>query len=164
VCGLLKEKVNYLDEFWKAGRYFFCDPMPGDPVWPDIDKLPVPEDYPGNMRGFAGEVAGWAEANKETKAHMDHDGYKRVFDFAVTSSKVDARDAGRFLRLALTGMSKGPTLFSIMALLGPEVCCRRIMNCLKTSACLCGDCNGTGLYHGIDCEKCDGTGEKLNPV
>lgn len=127
VVGLLKEKVTYLSLFWDNGRYFFMDPP--------ADTLPKLSDYAGDMEGFSGVIGGWLldKINRDD-LHIDHDKAKRAFDYAVSASGVDARDAGRFLRYALTGMKVGPPIFDIIAVVGANTCFRRMEACIKMNA------------------------------
>jgi glutamyl-tRNA synthetase len=122
VCGLLKEKVSNINMFWESGKYFFVDPSE--------DTIPNIDHYQGDMEGFAGVIAGWLMEKTENGISITHDNVKDAFNYAVTSSGVDARDAGRFLRFAITGMKVGPPIFDILPLIGVEASLNRIKKVL----------------------------------
>jgi glutamyl-tRNA synthetase len=128
VCGLLKEKVSNLNDFWESGKYFFIEP----------NTISLVSDYVGDMEGFAGIITGWLDdkllQGVIENNIVEHDDVKKAFDHAVDVSKIDARDAGRFLRFAITGMKVGPPIFDIIPLLGVEVSLKRIMKVLQLHA------------------------------
>lgn len=120
VCGLLKEKVNYIEDFWKNGRYFFIDP----PALPFDTEHTIPH---AKLHIFRLSIMDWI--SDPSCLEVSHDEAKAAFDDVVKSTGVDARHAGNFLRFALTGMNVGPPIFDIISLVGPNICFRRLELC-----------------------------------
>jgi len=114
VCGLLKQKLTYLDKFWDFGTYFFIDP--------------APTACPDGLDLFASSIKDWI-IRKDFKFTADE--AKEAFNTSIETTKVDAREAGKLLRTMITGMTVGPPIFDIMSLFG-EVGYKRIDACLKT--------------------------------
>lgn len=107
VCGLLKEKVSNIHEFWNSGKYFFVTPDPSV----GIENTP-----------FLAEVI----TNVSKDEVFNHDSLRAAFDVSVKESGIDAREAGMILRLAVTGMKVGPPLFDVMELIGKTESLNRI--------------------------------------
>ena len=106
----LKEKNMYIDQFWNNGKYFFIDP-PG---------------YSADARYFSFNKAMMNKLQNDQT--ITHDEAKAIFEAVIVSENLDARDAGKFLRLAITGMEVGPPMFDIMSAIGPDACHRRLGN------------------------------------
>jgi glutamyl-tRNA synthetase len=123
VCGLLKEKVTNINDFWESGKYFFVNP--------DETTLPNISEYPGDMEKFAKVISTWLTDKEKNNLDLTHDNVKDIFNCAVSVSGVDARDAGRFLRFAITGMKVGPPIFDIIPLLGVNASNKRISKVLN---------------------------------
>lgn len=136
VCGALKEKSTFVPEFYEAGKYFFEEPN---------ENIPLVKDYPtGDIKGFIVQMAAWL-LSKSTELpfrpvpalrhweNVTHDEAKEMFNMCVESSESDPREAGKFLRYALTGTNVGPPVFDIIAIVGPERCYNRLMHCMKVN-------------------------------
>jgi glutamyl-tRNA synthetase len=107
VCGLLKQKVSNINMFWERGRYFFIPPKPS---------------LSSENSAFIAEViAGLSGIDDFT-----HDNIRIAFDEAVKSSGEDPRNAGKLLRIAVTGMEIGPPLFDVIELLGKNESLNRL--------------------------------------
>jgi len=107
VCGLLKEKVSNINDFWNSGKYFFIAPEPS---------------LGTEHSSFLAEVI----ANITKDEVFNHDSLRAVFDASVKATGVDAREAGMVLRIAVTGMKVGPPLFDAMELIGKNESINRI--------------------------------------
>ncbi len=115
VCGLLKQKVYNINDFWKNGEYFFNDPF----------NLEMKEyfDHP-LLSAFLDEIS-----NIEK---LTHDNSKTAFENAYKKLEFDPRNAGKILRSVITGMQVGPPMFDILELLGKDVVIRRLkLNIIK---------------------------------
>jgi glutamyl-tRNA synthetase len=126
VCGLLKEKVSNINKFWEAGMYFFTPPR-------QYDK-PVSADMIPFIKAFVQHPSFAIDAICE----FTHNDIRTAFDDAVAASSVDAREAGKVLRLAVCGMPVGPPLFDVMALLGREDTMLRLVAAEVTAKALQG--------------------------
>lgn len=112
VCGALKEKYYYVSQFGDAGIYFF--------------KTPAPMETPDGMKGFHDDFVDWMVDVHNWAGPVDHDKAKAAFDASVSKSGVDAREAGKYLRAALTGATVGPPIFDVIAILGIDECLKRM--------------------------------------
>ena len=112
VCGLLKEKVSNISKFWESGKYFFVTPIP------TLDS--------DNSFLFADLIASLSSLES-----FDHDSIKNAFNESVVKYGEDARNAGKALRTAITGMPVGPPIFDIIALLGKTESLNRIASNIK---------------------------------
>jgi len=115
VIGLMKERVERVEDFATTAGYFFADP----------------ESYDEQSRAQTWK-SGTAAHLRQVRARLSH---LETFDHAAIEGAIRAT-AGELsvgashlihpLRLALTGVSKGPGLFELMAVLGKETSLRRI--------------------------------------
>lgn len=106
VCGLLKQKVGNVKDFWESGKYFF--------------KAPIADSTLGEST-FLTEMIAHLKNDVIT-----HDSARNAFNEAVKSSGEDARNAGMLLRKAVTGMNVGPPIFDVMSLLGLDETKKRL--------------------------------------
>ncbi|MBA3725065.1 MAG: glutamate--tRNA ligase [Armatimonadetes bacterium] len=114
---LEQERVKLLTDFADATEFFFDD---NPPIDPDAAAKWRPQRHVEQLLHLV---------------HRDLDGHssltveecEKLVDDAVAELHLEKRsDAIHPLRLALTGRTKGPGLFELMALLGPERMRRRI--------------------------------------
>lgn len=120
ICGLLKERVTFPQEFWSSGQYFFFQPTEYDQKvikkkWND-DAKTLLVDYRESLENSDG-------LTQESALHILNEVLK----------KHDA-GLGRImpaLRVAITGVAGGPDLMGIMVVLGKDEVCSRIENALK---------------------------------
>ena len=121
VIDLMKERIKTLREITQNTNYFFDDPEKYDEKavrkqWKDVSVNELMEKYVNNFEN----IDNW---NKETiEAKL-----RKV-------ARVENISAGRIIhptRLALSGISSGPSLFEMMELLGKDICFRRIQRALS---------------------------------
>tara|TARA_Y100001935_G_scaffold254589_1_gene264119 strand:- start:1114 stop:2130 length:1017 start_codon:yes stop_codon:yes gene_type:complete len=121
VVSLIKERADFVQDFWKLGDYFFVAPESYNEKavkkqWkegtPDIIK------QVGEVLNGIGD---FSSANIEKQVKDWIAGQELAFGKVVPP-----------LRLVIVGDMKGPHLFDIMALLGKEECLRRIEHALNT--------------------------------
>ena len=121
VCGLVKEKISYLKEFYDYSIYFFRDP--------EVFDISVRQKK-------------WNEESREFFQLLEKELLKtgdfnpaeieRIFsDLAVQQGQKPGYFMQLF-RLILSGVVSGPHLFDMVALLGKESVCRRIGFAIKT--------------------------------
>lgn len=121
VVSLIKERADFVQDFWKLGDYFFV----------------APESY--NEKAVKKQ---WKEGTPDIIKQVG-EVLNGIGDFSSANIEKQVKDwiAGQELafgkvmpplRLVIVGDMKGPHLFDIMALLGKEECLRRIEHALNT--------------------------------
>ncbi len=107
-CRLVKEKVHFVHEFWEQGKYVFEAPTAYDEKvlskkWNDKSK----DIFTSVLNKFK-EINDWKVEDITLAFH----------DTEVVTGKIDMQ----LLRVLVTGVSGGPQLFDMLALIGkPEV-------------------------------------------
>jgi len=115
VITLMRERVTKPQEFLASGFYFFADPE-------GYDEQATKKNW---KPGAASSMTAVAErlASLEVTGPSD---FEQVIRSVADQLQVGAGKLIHPLRLALTGVSAGPGLFELMAVLGRERCIRRI--------------------------------------
>lgn len=120
ICGLLKERITFPQEFWSAGQYFFYQPR-------EYDAKVIKKKWNDEAKLLLGDY-------KETLESID----TLTTESALYSLNevLEKHDAGMgkvmpALRVSITGVPGGPDLMGIMAVLGKDDCISRIDNALN---------------------------------
>lgn len=114
-CGLMKERVSLLPEFLANGYYFF------EPVQ-NYEEKPIRKKWRLDRR------PGLLDLNASLNALETYDATAietQVKSFMETN-EMGFGDILPFLRIALTGSMKGPSIFDVMALLGKKEVSNRL--------------------------------------
>ena len=120
VCGLMKEKVNFIPELYSMGKYFFFDPENYDETvvskkWKDFTS-PVLTDLKDALNNLADFSA--AEIEKTFHDVVENKHGKKPGEMMQT------------FRLSISGVGGGPPIFEMAAFLGKETVVRRMEGCL----------------------------------
>ncbi len=108
-CGMMKERVSLLPDFWANGYYFFTREL-------EYEAKPIRKKWKPERRAFFDQL-------KADLANLD------PFEAAnIKSTIVSAMEANGFgfgdvlpiVRVAVSGTVKGPDVFEMMQLLGAE--------------------------------------------
>ncbi len=120
ICGLLKERVAFPQEFWTTGQYFFHQPKEYDAKvikkkWNDEAKLLL-EDFKETLKA--------------------DDTFTRESALNILNEVLEKHNAGMgkvmpALRVSITGVAGGPDLMGIMEVLGKDDSVARIENALN---------------------------------
>jgi len=108
-CAMMKERVSIMPEFLEKGYYFF------EPVREYAEK-PIRKKWKPERRPIL------LELNRQLKALDNYEAEaieKGVKDF-MAANDLGFGDILPFLRIALSGTMKGPSVFDMMALMGKE--------------------------------------------
>ena len=122
VCGLVKDRVNFVSEIWDQASFFFVAPQTYDE---EAVKKRWKENTPAIMQDVKTILAGLADFSEQNI----HDALHRYSEERNTGM-------GQImipLRIALVGGTFGPELQIIVAMLGKEEVVRRIDQILKIS-------------------------------
>lgn len=115
VCGLVKEKASFINEFWQFGAYFFQTPEA-------YDEKVVAKRFNEQSAVFL------AELSKDFNALATFSVEETEATFKATAEKLEigAGKVMQLFRVAISGVGGGPALFEIVALLGKEEIVKRI--------------------------------------
>jgi glutamyl-tRNA synthetase len=117
----MQEKAHFVSEFWSLGAAFFEDPTTFDegvvlkrwkPEYADFYKR-LAEVWVSNTAFTAQEAEG-------------------LFQAAAAEAGLAPNALLQLTRVMLTGLAGGPQFFEVVALLGPEVCSRRLIAFVET--------------------------------
>lgn len=116
-CKLVKEKVQFVHEFWEQGKYVFISPT----------------EYDTKVIGKK-----WNDASKNTFTQV-HQKFKAVSDWNVEAITKAFHDAEatlgkidmQLLRVLITGVAGGPQLFDMLALIGKDEVLKRLETALS---------------------------------
>ncbi|MDC1105619.1 glutamate--tRNA ligase [Prolixibacteraceae bacterium] len=120
IVGMVKERVNFVNELWDQTFFFFEDPISYDPK---VVKKRWKEAVPG----YVTEI-------KETVARVEN--WNAAEIKATVSDLVNSKEWGfglimNALRLAIVGGGFGPDLFEICEMIGKEATLRRFDNAIQ---------------------------------
>jgi glutamyl-tRNA synthetase len=118
-CGLLKDRVHFLPEFWDAGHYLLEPAVAFDPE--AVSKKWRPDLVPA-MEG----VISFIRDQAAFEAGPLHDAVTQW----LKDQQIKPGDILTLLRIALTGAMKGPGVFDMMELLGKEASVQRLERAL----------------------------------
>ncbi|MCS7082007.1 MAG: glutamate--tRNA ligase [Bacteroidetes bacterium] len=122
VVQLMKERVEFIHEFVTFSRYFFEDPTE---YAPEGIRKHWKEDTPALLRAYLERLQRLAE-EAFTPERVEAELRALATEHGVAAARLIHPT-----RLALTGMTFGPGLFDLMALLGRERCLRRLRRALE---------------------------------
>lgn len=120
VCALLQERVSFAHEVFTEGRYFFEAPS-------SYDEKGVKKRWKDDAPELLGAYA---------DALVDLDTFSEATAEEALRDLADAHDcgAGRIIhptRLALSGVTFGPSLFAMMEVLGRATCVERMRTAVE---------------------------------
>jgi glutamyl-tRNA synthetase len=121
VCGAMKERVTFPQEFWEHGKFFFWAPKEFDQSviskkWND-DAVKV-------LATYRAEVSTLTEFNAEIA--------KATLEKVTASLNISTGKILQALRVSITGQGSGPDLMLTMEIIGKEETCSRINYALVT--------------------------------
>jgi glutamyl-tRNA synthetase len=111
-CRLVKEKAQFVHEFWQYGSFILEAPTSYD------DKV-VAKKWNAEVKAVCGKLADKLAALQKWDAHELHECFTAA---TAELGKIDMQ----MVRVLVTGISGGPQLMDVMALLGKEKTIERI--------------------------------------
>jgi glutamyl-tRNA synthetase len=117
-CRLVKEKVQFVHEFWDHGKYIFEAPQ-------SYDEKVMAKKWNDKSSGIFETVA-----NQFSKTdHWTTESITAAFHEAEkTTGKIDMQ----LLRVLITGVAGGPQLFDMLALMGRDEVVRRLNTAMSS--------------------------------
>lgn len=114
-CGLMKERVTTLHDFWESGYYFFEDVK-------DYDTAALAKRWKPETRVMLADLADALQAAPAFDAVTTHD----LVEKFMQDRELKPGEVFPMMRLALAGTMKGPAVFEMTALLGKELTVSRL--------------------------------------
>jgi len=115
ICELMKERVIFVPEIYSKGLYFFENPTSFDP------KM-VKKKWKEASKGIANDMANIFEKNES----FDSASLEASFKAYVEEKELGFGVAMIALRLSITGLGGGPSLFDTAEVIGKEECLQRL--------------------------------------
>jgi glutamyl-tRNA synthetase len=115
VIGMFKERCKKLGEIAESSHYFFVDPAAYDP---QATKKYFKDDAALLLQILGEKLSGLIDFN--------HDSLERLYHLLAENLGLSVGKLIHPTRLAISGISFGPGLFEMMALLGKETVVRRL--------------------------------------
>jgi len=111
-CKLVKEKVQFVHEFWDHGKYIFEAPV-------SYDEKVMTKKWNDKSKDQFKLVQHKFTTIDEWKTQNIHDGFE---DLSKEIGKIDMQ----LLRVLITGVAGGPQLFDMLALMGKDEVLNRL--------------------------------------
>jgi len=119
VVHLTREKAHFTNEFWSLSSFLFIRPSVYDA---DV----IGKKYNDKTAGFFKSL----EAAYDGAESFNHDDAERIFKETVSKEGLKPGDVMQLFRVVLSGISAGPALFEMAALMGKEEVVARIERAL----------------------------------
>ena len=116
-CKLVKEKVQFVHEFWDHGKYIFEAPTSYD------QKIMTKKWNDTSVTLFNSVLITFNSIDTWTSQNI-HDAFE---DLLKTTGKIDMQ----LLRVLITGVAGGPQLFDMLALIGKDEVIKRLQLALQ---------------------------------
>lgn len=109
VCALIKEKAQFITEFWSLAFYFFEEPT-------EFDAEVIKKKWKDQVPAFITKLA------EELKALNDfsHTSIENKFKEVAEKEGIAPGSVMQILRVAISGVPAGPAIFEMIALIGKE--------------------------------------------
>jgi glutamyl-tRNA synthetase len=120
VIDLMKSRIRFVHEIATYSSYFFKDPEKFDPKG-------IKKRWHANAASYVLEYADDLERHKEFNGPIAEESLRRIAD----KHHVSAGKIIHPVRLAVTGITSGPSLFEILEVLGKETVLRRLRKAVE---------------------------------
>lgn len=119
VCGMMKERINFISEMWETSCYFFVPPTEYDPA--AIKK-----------RWKAGMTTHMAKVIEILNTvPFEYDAiHKALLDDYIVGNQLNMGQVMNSLRLAVVGKTVGPDMLTLVMMLGKEETIRRVQRAI----------------------------------
>jgi glutamyl-tRNA synthetase len=120
ICEQMKERITFLQDLWKEGKFFFIDPEL-------YDESIVNSKWTNEAVNIISQFKDALEKEKDVNAEKS----KSIFSDILEKNNVKIGKVLQALRLALTGVGSGPDLMNIIEIIGKEAAVKRIDKALE---------------------------------
>jgi glutamyl-tRNA synthetase len=115
-CKLVKEKVQFVHEFWDHGKYIFIAPD-------SYDEKVMAKKWNDQSKALFTSVLELFKGINDWQTHIIHDAFENLMK---ATGKIDMQ----VLRVLITGVAGGPQLFDMIALMSKEEVVNRLQTAL----------------------------------
>jgi len=112
---LIKEKAHFVNEFWQLGSFLFVTPK-------EYDKDVLAKRLNENTKNFVAVLRDALHNTSDFSAHHT----ESIFKSTAESLGLSTGQVMQLYRVALTGVSGGPSLFEIMEMIGKDETLKRL--------------------------------------
>ena len=109
VCGLLKEKMHLLTEFWGMANYFYVQPA-------SYDETVISKKWNDSAKTFFTAL----EENFSEQTDFSWTELEKTFKATAEKLSINPGSMMQLFRILLSGMAVGPALFEIAEVLGQK--------------------------------------------
>ena len=120
VCEQLKERATFVKDMWEEGKYYFVAPTSYDEK---TVRKKWKKDTPNLLSEFKNRI--------EVISDFSSENIESEFKSFLEAQELGMGKLLPALRISLTGIGMGPSLFDIASLLGKEETIKRIQNALE---------------------------------
>ncbi|OIP03437.1 MAG: glutamate--tRNA ligase [Bacteroidetes bacterium CG2_30_32_10] len=120
VCGLMKERINFMSEMWDKSAFFFTAPSVYDP------KL-IKDKWKEN----SAQILTLFSENIVNLQNHNIDSIDAFINEFLTTNQLGKGQLMPLLRLCLVGNSTGPDITQIISFIGKTESINRINNCIQ---------------------------------
>ena len=120
VVGLIKERANFVSDFWELSNYFFLAPK-------TYAEKPAKKQWKEDTSTILKQVAEVLEKVSDFNSTNTEDAVKKW----ITENELGFGKVMGPLRLAIVGDLKGPHLFDILAMIGKEASLERVAKAIS---------------------------------
>lgn len=121
VCGMMKERINFISEMWETTSYFFVAPTEYDPA--AIKKRWKP--------GMTTHMAKVIEILNTVPFEYDAL-HKALLDDYIVGNGLNMGQVMNSLRLSVVGKTVGPDMLTLVMMLGKDETIRRVQRAIDT--------------------------------
>lgn len=121
ILPLIKERANFVSDFWELADYFFVAPITYDEK---VTKKIINEESKKNLLELSNVL-------RNTNFEKNSNIVNNINEW-LTKREIPFGKIGQPLRIALIGELKGPDLYSIINIIGKEETVKRIEKAIKT--------------------------------
>ncbi len=120
VCALIKEKAQFITEFWSLGFYFFEEPSAYDM---EVVAKKWKDQTPAFIQSLTEEF--------KSMSSFDAASLEAKFKSHAESMGIGSGSVMQIFRVALTGQGAGPAIFETTALLGKDLVISRLEKAIQ---------------------------------
>jgi glutamyl-tRNA synthetase len=120
VCALIKEKAQFITEFWSLAFYFFEEPT-------EFDAEVIKKKWKDNVPDF---LLNLTNALK-TLEDFSHTSIENKFKEIAEQTGISPGSVMQIFRVAISGLAAGPAIFEMISLIGKEKVVARLEKAIK---------------------------------
>lgn len=120
VCALVKEKAQFITEFWSLAFYFFEEPT-------EFDAEVIKKRWKDNVPDFLNALTNELSALED----FSHTSIENKFKEVAEQTGISPGSVMQIFRVAISGVAAGPAVFEMISLIGKEKVIARLNRAIK---------------------------------